>query len=86
MGGKMLAQRREGPAQLVAAHRTEVFAFQPDVGIILLAQMIVPLQRRFGKELAQGAGGGAGGIGELGHDPDKARIACRGKVIPEAGP
>jgi len=32
--------------------------------------MIVPLQRRLGEELAQGAGGGTGGIGELGHAKD----------------
>ena len=57
MGRKMLAQRREGPTQLVTAHRTQVFALQPDFGIILLAQMIIPLQRRFREEFAQGAGG-----------------------------
>jgi hypothetical protein len=65
--GQMLVRRSQGPAQLVAAHRTEVFALQPDFGVKLLAQMIVALQRRLGEELAQGAGGGAGRIGELGH-------------------
>jgi hypothetical protein len=63
----MLAQRRESPARPVTTHRTQVFALQPDIGIIQLAQVIIPLQRRFQEEFAKGTGGSAGSISELGH-------------------
>ena len=64
---QMLAQRRESPARPVTTHRTQVFALQPDIGIIQLAQVIIPLQRRFQEEFAKGTGGSAGSISELGH-------------------
>ena len=87
MGCKMLAQRREGPAQLVAAHGAKVFALQPDLGVKLLAQMIIPLQRCFRKQLAQGAGGSTGGVGELGHRAIKPAVGtktrgARSKALP----
>ena len=65
--GAHLAHRVPGAAQLVAAHRRQILALQPDVGLIALRQEIIPLQGRFGKQLAQGAGGGSGGLGKLCH-------------------
>ena len=41
-----LAHRREGPAQLIAAHRGKIFALQPNLGPVAPRQIIVALQRR----------------------------------------
>lgn len=42
----------EGTAQLVGAHRRQVFAFQPNLRTIFPRQIIVALQWRFAKERA----------------------------------
>ena len=51
-GGKRLAEEVEGAADLVGAHRRQIFALQQDSRAGLLRQVVVLLQRRFGKERA----------------------------------
>ena len=48
--------------------------------------MIVPLERRFGEELAQGAGGGAGSIGELGHQAIRRALPGKTGLRPRGDP
>ncbi len=79
LDGADLAHGVEGPAQLVAADGREVFALEPDFGVIAGRQKVVPLQGRLGEKLTQGNGGLAGGGAELGHDPQMPEGRAGGK-------
>ena len=71
-----LAHRVERPAQLVAAHRRQVFPLQEYLGAMAVGQVIVALQRRLGEEIAQRKGGLAGVVGKLGHARGMTRSAA----------
>ena len=53
LGRHALAHRVEGPAQLVAAHRREVLALEPDIGAEPGREVLVALEGRRLEQRAQ---------------------------------
>ena len=67
-----LAHRVEGAAQLVGAHRRQIFALEPDIAAKPFGKVNVALQRRVGEHLTHGTLGRAGPGMEIlheAHDP-----------------
>src|SRR5690606_38587667 len=74
IGGAGLAHRREGAAQLVAAHRGQILAFQPDLCAVAGGEMLVSLQRRRGEDFAQRLGRCARTLSEFAHAALRSQI------------
>ena len=74
-----LAHGVEGAAQLVAAHRGQIFAFQPDFGAVFRRKVVILLKRGRLEEVAQRDLCLPDRGGKVFHAPRMARISVLGK-------